>query len=223
MATYIYTRVSTADQVEGTSLDEQERKCMGAAMMAGHEIAATYTDAGISGSIALRDRPEGGKLSEALQPGDTVITSKIDRLFRNAADALATSEAWKAQDISLVVAEFGADPVTDNGTSKLLFGILSMVAEFERGIIRERLASGREAKRASGGHIGGAAPFGYKVIGEGKGAMLEPIEDQQETVAIARDLVKGGMSIRKAVALIKEMGRECPSHVTMSKCLKRLN
>lgn len=221
MAVYIYTRVSTAEQVEGTSLEEQSRKCQGAAMIAGQDVTATFTDGAISGSVALSDRPEGGKLVAALVAGDTVIVSKIDRLFRSAADALATAEAWKAQGIALVVAEFGADPVTENGTSKLLFGILSMVAEFERGLIRERMADGRKAKKAKGGHIGGTAPFGFEKVGEGKAAMLKADPVQQETIAKARALVEGGMSIRKAVEALRDQGRECPSHVTMTKILRQ--
>lgn len=220
MAVYIYTRVSTLDQAEGTSLPEQERKCRGAAMMAGHDVDSVFTDVGISGSVLLSERPEGGKLTAGLVAGDTVIVAKIDRLFRSAADALATAEAWKAQGVALVVAEFGADPVTENGPSKLLFGILSMMAEFERDLIRERMAAGRSAKKAKGGFIGGAAQFGYRVEGEGKGAMLVPVEAQQRTIRIARDLVADGMSIRKAVAKLREEGHDCPSHVTMSKILK---
>ena len=114
--------------------------------------------------------------------GDTVVCNKIDRLFRSAADALTTVKEWQESGIDLIVVAFGADPVTANGTSKLMMGILSMVAEFERDLIRERMDEGRTAKKAKGGHIGGSAPFGYRKLGEGRGAMLEPVEAEQYAI-----------------------------------------
>lgn len=204
MATYIYTRVSTFDQVEGTSLDEQDRKCRGVAMMQGWDVDAVFSDPGVTGSKELAQRPSGRELVDLLTQGDTVIASKIDRLFRNSADALSTVEAWKKNGINLVIAEFGADPVTENGTSKLLFGILAMVAEFERSLIRERLDSGRAAKREKGGHIGGKTPFGYKKVGEGRDAML--VEDPVEQRAIARikELRASDMSLRATADAVNE-------------------
>lgn len=221
MAVYIYTRVSTLDQAEGTSLPEQARKCQGAAMMGGHDVAATFTDAGISGSVALAERPEGGKLVASLKPGDVVIVAKIDRCFRSAADALTTVQAWQAEGISLVVAEFGAEPVNANGTAKLLFGILAMVAEFERGLIRERMAGGRAAKKANGGHIGGSAPFGFRKVGAGKGAMLEPVPAEQAAIADMRVWSQEGQSLRQIAANVKEAHGFTVSHVAVRAALVR--
>jgi DNA invertase Pin-like site-specific DNA recombinase len=217
MATYIYTRVSTVDQIEGTSLEEQERKCRGVAMMQGWEVKELYSDPGISGGVELSARPDGRKLSDRLEAGDIVIASKIDRLFRSSADALSTVEAWKKGGINLVIAEFGADPVTENGTSKLLFGILSMVAEFERGIIKERMQSGRDAKKASGGHVGGARPFGHDVVGEGRGAYLVENEVEQKAIVRIKELRAAGVSLRgSASAANDEFGLKV-SHMVVKR------
>lgn len=72
--------------------------------------------------------------------------AKLDRAFRNAADALATAEQLNAQKIDLIVADMGSEPVIQNGVSRMFFGMLALVAEFERERIRERLADGRGAK-----------------------------------------------------------------------------
>ncbi len=221
MAVYIYTRVSTLDQVEGSSLAEQSRKCQGAAMMAGHEVAATFTDAGISGGVALAERPEGGKLAAMLRPGDVVIVAKIDRCFRSAADALTTVQGWQAEGVSLVVAEFGAEPVNANGTAKLLFGILAMVAEFEKGLIKERMTMGRAAKKAKGGHIGGSAPFGFRKVGQGKGAMLEPIPAEQAAIADMRDWQAEGLSLRTIAGKVQEVHGLTLSHLSVRAALAR--
>ncbi len=221
MAVYGVTRVSTADQVEGTSLDEQRRKIHAIATVADLTVDHVFEDRGISGSVPLGKRPEGSKLFEVLQPGDTVIAYKIDRLFRNAADALATVQDWRDRGIDLIIAAFGADPVTANGVSKLLFGILAMTAEFERETIRERLAEGREAKRAMGGHIGGSAPFGYETVGEGRGAMLVPVPDQQDAIDRMVELRAAGKSFRAiAEAILDETGHKL-SHVSVKTALLR--
>ena len=75
-----------------------------------------------------------------------IITPKLDRRFRSAADALGTLEELKRPGHGLVMIDLGGD-VTGNGISKLVFTILSAVAENERDRIRERI---REVKR----HLG---------------------------------------------------------------------
>ena len=123
---------------------------------------ALIEEPGVSGTKPLAARPEGGPLLARLQKGDALIVAKLDRAFRNAADALATAEQLKARKVDLIVADMGSEPVTQNGVSRM-FGMLALVAEFERERTRERLADGRGAKRAVGGHIGGSAPFGGEV------------------------------------------------------------
>jgi putative DNA-invertase from lambdoid prophage Rac len=58
-------------------------------------VAEFFTEAGVSGSVPLADRAEGRRLLAALQPGDVVITAKLDRAFRSAADALGTLEQFR--------------------------------------------------------------------------------------------------------------------------------
>jgi len=92
---------------------------------------------------------------ETVEKDDVIITAKLDRAFRNAADALATLEELKDLGVGLHMIDLGGD-VCGNGISKLIFTILSAVAENERDRIRERI---RDVKRhlASQGVYGGAA------------------------------------------------------------------
>lgn len=202
-------------------MDEQRTKTRGAAMMNGTEIAHEFVDGGISGAVPLSERPEGSKLVEALSPGDLVIAHKIDRLFRSASDALVTAEEWKKQGVSLIIADFGADPVTENGTSKLLFGILSMVSEFERSLLKQRVGEGRAAKVAKGGHIGGSTPFGFEKIGEGRGAMLEPIPQEQEAIDLMVEMKAQGASLRAISEKVLEATGFKVSHVAVKNALSR--
>ncbi|WP_262416253.1 recombinase family protein, partial [Pseudomonas fluorescens] len=125
------------------SLDTQRQQITGYAMIKGWQVDEFFVEGGVSGSVPLADRPEGLRLLAALQAGDIVITARLDRAFRSAADALGTLEQLKEDKIGLHMIDLGGD-VTGNGISKLVFTILSAVAENVRDGIRERV---REAKR----------------------------------------------------------------------------
>lgn len=183
----IYRRVSTLEQAADgtTSMAQQERKCRGVAMARGAKQfdVVDYSDPGVSGAIPLRSRPAGGRLFADVASGDIIVASKLDRLFRSASDALVSVEDLQKRGVGVILADIGLDPVTANGTAKLFFSILSTFAEFERGRIAERMEEGRRAKRERNGHQGGDAPYGFKVVGSGRAAMLEPVPEEQAVIA----------------------------------------
>lgn len=208
MATYGYARVSTVEQADGTSLAEQERKIRAIAEFRGERVKAVFCDAGVSGSKALEDRPEGAKLVAALKPGDVLICAKLDRAFRDAADALTKVKAWKAKKIRLILCDIGTDPVTENGVSKLFFTILAGFAEWERERILERVNEGRRAKAQKGGFIGGSAPFGFRVVGQGRDARLEADPATYPAFGTIYDCADAGLSLRKISELV-ELKHNC--------------
>lgn len=187
-----YARVSTIEQAaEGTtSLREQEHKNRAIATLrqVGAYDFCQYVDKGVSGSIPLGDRPAGKDMLAAAKKNDVIVATKMDRLFRSATDALQTAEKLKKRGIDLILADMSTDPVTGNGVGKLFFGMLALVAEFERERIAERMQQGREGKRENGGHIGGQPPYGYTVQGSGREAKLIPDREEQDVIAFARDI-----------------------------------
>jgi DNA invertase Pin-like site-specific DNA recombinase len=212
MATFGYARVSTVEQANGSSLAEQERKIKGLAMMRGDEIAEVFIDAGVSGSVDLEQRPQGAQLVGKLQRGDTLIVAKLDRAFRDAADALVKVKQWKAAGVSLILADMGNESVTENGHSQLFFTILAGFAEWEKTRILERTDSGRKAKKAAGGHIGGSTPFGFDKLGEGKDARLVPNAKQQAALKTIREARAAGCSLRATVDLVQQAHGEKVSY-----------
>ena len=143
---YGYARLQ-AD--EGESLDVQQRVLVGYATMQGLTIDRMFVERGVSGSKPLGERPEGAALLAVLQSGDTVITPKLDRMFRSALDALNVLGKLKATGVSLHMIDLGGD-TTGNGVSKLVFTILSAVAEAERDRTRERVAEVKRDQRQRG-------------------------------------------------------------------------
>ena len=128
-----------------------------------------------------------------MKSGDVVCAAKLDRLFRSASDALNTVEAFQKKGIKVILADISSEPVTENGVAKLFFTILSAVAEFEWTRIEERTSSGRAAKKAQfngTGLAGGPPPRGYRRVGLGREARLEPDENEQKLVAEVRELAK---------------------------------
>jgi putative DNA-invertase from lambdoid prophage Rac len=182
---FSYARVSTDDQNRDgrTSIEDQERRTRGIAMMLGDMDPMLIRDIGVSGSVALSERPAGGDMFRDLRSGDVLIASKMDRMFRSAADALQTVEDLNRRGVKVILSDMGTEPVTDGGPGKLFFTMLAAVAEFERWRIKERTTDGQRGKKARGGHIGGEAPYGWRKVGAGRDAMLERNEDEQDVIA----------------------------------------
>jgi DNA invertase Pin-like site-specific DNA recombinase len=130
--------------------------------MRGFELADLFVDAAVSGSVPIEDRPEGARMLARLKPGDQVITVKLDRMFRSARDALNTLDSLKKRGVSLHMLDMGGD-VTGNGVSRLMFTILSAVAEMERDRASERMRDAKAELRRQGRYAGGNVPFGWRV------------------------------------------------------------
>src|ERR1700730_17287331 len=193
MAVYGYVRVSTDRQAdEGESLGTQRRMIEGYAMMNGLRPDTIFVERGISGSKPLGERPEGARLLAALKSADVVITSKLDRMFRSALDALDVLGRLKERGVSLHMIDLGGD-VTGNGVSKLVFTILSAVAEAEGDRIRERIRDVKADQRKRERYLGGIVPFGWRVGREGE--WLELPTEQAATRRIM-DLHRQGLSWR---------------------------
>ncbi len=150
----------------------------------------------------------------ALKAGDVVITPKLDRMFRSASDALRVLEDLKRRKVSLVLLDLGGD-VTGDGIARLVFTILSAVAQFERERIGERIAEMKAHLKEHGRYLGGARPFGYRVSKDGT---LEPDATEQKAIATMRGLKKRGLSLRAIAERVQEKGFSL-SHVGVQRVL----
>jgi putative DNA-invertase from lambdoid prophage Rac len=212
---YGYGRVSTTEQ--GTSIAAvQPAQIEGYAAALGPRLSRLYTDEGVSGAVPLAERPAGAALLSVLQKGDAVIATKLDRMFRSAHDAISTLEALKKRGVSLHLIDLGGD-VTGNGIARLLFTILSGVAEMERERIGERIRDAKAAQRRAGRHLGGRRPFGFDIDDDGQ---LTPNAAEQATVRDILALRQEGKSLRAIAAAVKARGVTA-SHESIRQVLKR--
>jgi DNA invertase Pin-like site-specific DNA recombinase len=194
MTTYAYMRVSTVEQAEGTSLDDQKRQCKGLAMTHNLTIEGFLNDPGVSGAELFFDRM--ARHGVKLKSGDVVIVSKLDRFSRDAADALHTIKQMSQMGVRLIIN--GNGDVTDetNVSGRLILEVMAVFSGHERRVIKARQKDGQAAKRAKGGHIGGSAPFGYRVEGRGHGARLVEVPSEQQAIVKAKGLRDAGLSYR---------------------------
>ena len=135
-----YARVSTQDQ----KLDLQLK----ALRNAGCEKTFREKVSGFT-----RQRPEFQRMLDQIRLGDIIIVWKLDRLARSTRDLLNTIDTineagGKFQSIS----EPWANTTTHAG--KMIMTIFAGIAEFERGLIRERTGAGRAAAKQRGVQFG---------------------------------------------------------------------
>ena len=172
---YIYTRVSTAAQTEGYSLDAQQKRLKDFAEYKGLEIAGEYCDAGKSGH-SIKGRPAFMEMMDDITSGKDdisfVLVFKLSRFGRNAADVLKSMQTLMDYDIDLICVEDSIDSSTQGG--RLTLAILSAVSEIERENIRIQFMSGKMQKVLQGGWAGGPIPYGYRSR-EGE-LVIEPSE-----------------------------------------------
>ena len=102
---YIYTRVSTAVQVDGYSLDAQKSRMKAYAEFNDFEIVGEYEDAGKSGK-SIEGRLEFNRMMEDIKSGKDgvsyVLVFKLSRFGRNAADVLSTLQVMQDFDVNLI-------------------------------------------------------------------------------------------------------------------------
>ena len=181
---YMYTRVSTALQVDGYSLDAQKSRMRMFAEYNNYEIVGEYEDAGKSGK-SIEGRPAFSQMirdiTEGKNPVSYVLVFKLSRFGRNAADVLSTLQTMQDFGVNLICVEDGIDSSKDAG--KLIISVLSAVAEIERDNIKIQTMEGRLQKAREGKWNGGFAPYGYSL----DNGVLHIEEDEAAIIRIIFD------------------------------------
>lgn len=161
---YIYTRVSTAMQIDGYSLDTQKSRMRAFAEFNDYKIVGEYEDAGKSGK-SVEGRIQFNQMMEDIKSNKDgvsyVLVFKLSRFGRNAADVLSTLQVMQNFGVNLICVEDGIDSSKDAG--RLMISVLSAVAEIERENIRVQTMEGRIQKARAGKWNGGFAPYGYSL------------------------------------------------------------
>ena len=153
MKTYGYARVSTIRQIAGNSLEEQESVLSGRGCQ--QIVVEQYTG-------KTTDRPKLKELISILQPGDTLIVTKLDRLARTVREGSELIQELISKDITVIIDNMGT--ISNKPMDKLMLNVLLAFAEFERDMIVERTQSGKAIAKTKAGFREGRPPTPQKKL-----------------------------------------------------------
>ena len=180
----LYARVSTDKQ----STENQLTELRDAAKRMGWEVVEEFVDHGISGAKSRKDRPKLDAMLKGVSRKDFDIVAawSVDRLGRSLIDLVGLLQELHSMGVDLYLHQQGINTTTPAG--KALFGMMGVFAEFERGMIQERVRSGLARAKKHGTKSG-------KAIGRPA--------TSAETEASIRELRAQGMGMLKIARELK--------------------
>lgn len=150
---YGYARVSSQTQLKGNSIEEQISTLT--ANGATKVVSEQYTGKTTS-------RPKLQNLIATLQPGDTLMVTKLDRLARNVTEGIELIKNLFQKNVKVHVLNIGLLENTSMGNFFII--TLLAVAELERSMIIERTQAGKAIARTRDGFREGRPPIQQEKI-----------------------------------------------------------
>lgn len=195
-----YERVSSEDQKRRETIKTQTQE-IARRLEADPtvELVNRYVDDGVSGMVPMAKRPAGARVyaDAALGLFDTLWVYSVDRLGRGWVDPEVVWEDLERLGVSIY-------SVSEDVSERLVYHIMAGLAAKKRADFLRASAAGMRRAVEEGRYVGGIAPYGYRVQGEGHRALLVP----DDTV------VWGDMSAVSVVCWIYELlgtnGWSCP-------------
>lgn len=188
-----YLRVSSEEQArEGVSLAAQDERVRAYCVAAGLELVAVIRDEAVSGGKPLAERRGGIDLVRlvARREAHHVVALKLDRLFRDAVDALNQTAAWDKAGVALHLVDLGGNAInTKTAAGRMFLTMLAAFAEMERNLVGERTAVALAHKKARR-EAYGPTPYGFDRVGD----RLVPNKGEQSVLRRMEKLRARGLS-----------------------------
>jgi site-specific DNA recombinase len=203
--TIAYLRVSTEKQAsQGVSLAAQEEKANQYAALYDLDLVDVIIDRGQSAKDL--NRPGLTKALAALKNGeaDALLVVKLDRLTRSTKHLGQLLDEYFSPDKGAQLISVGDEVNTRTAAGRLVLNVLMSVSQWEREAIGERTSAAMAHKKMNGEYTGGRAPYGWSVGTDGS---LVAIDDEQQTIRLAKQLREEGKSLRKVGEFLSESGR----------------
>lgn len=157
----IYCRVSTKDQIKGTSLDEQEAICLDFARRFKMNVVKIYKED--ASAMKAMQREKFNSMVKDMQNGEAevIVCAMSDRLSRNGGDAYVIQELIEDDNVIVAVAMDNVilqNPLNPN--DMLLFGVKNLISNYEVQLLKQRCKAGILAKHLLGFRPT-RVPYGY--------------------------------------------------------------
>ncbi|WP_422393093.1 hypothetical protein MTBGP_11130 [Moorella thermoacetica] len=163
----IYCRVSSEDQAERGTIENQIEFATKYCDLHQLDIAGWYKDDGVTGTLPMEKRPAGRQLLKDAKAGkfDLLLIYRLDRLGRSARVIL--NAVYELEQYGVKIRSMTEPFDTGDPNGRFLLTILAGVADLERETILERMWYGANRAARAGKWLGGIVPYGYRVNEEG--------------------------------------------------------
>ena len=202
----IYTRVSSDEQVNGTSLDFQEEQCRKYCADKDVEVLTVFREEGASAKST--DRAEFLRAIEYCRKNKgnvgAFVVAKVDRFARNTEDHFRVRKQLLEYGVTLhsVSEPIGQDPV-----GKLIETILAGTSDFDNAIRRQRCSDGMSA-RVDGGIYPWHPPVGYACQNAKKQGLKKSVPDEPHKITfpiIQRGLQEMAAGLHNKIGLARRL------------------
>ena len=138
------------------------------------------------------DRERGKLLLEAMNPGDVLLCSRLERIASSSQEVQMLVNLFSQRQIALHVVELGGD-ITDPELTVSVSRAVAIFAALEKRKSAERIKGVKQRQKQQGRYLGGSRPFGYMIHDNGR-----LIENPMEQKVLKRifELKKEGKSLR---------------------------
>jgi DNA invertase Pin-like site-specific DNA recombinase len=180
MTIYGYARVSTTDQ--DVTIQQEALKAAGCNVVRSEKVSGT----------SRHGREELERMLDFVQPGDTLMVTRVDRLARSIGDLQDIVRQLKAKGVALKATEQPID--TGTAAGKAFLDMLGVFAEFETNLRKERQMEGIAKAKAEGVYKGRKRSIDPARVQGLKSEGMKPRE-------IAKHLGIGRASVYRALGL----------------------
>lgn len=222
----VYVRVSTSQQIDGASLDNQEERCQEWALRHGILIKRTFREEGVSAKTA--NRPELKKMLDFLRENgkdiDYLIIYEVDRLARNTEDFFAITAELNKQKIQL---KDPSSSLEGSKSDKLIRYIKAIAAELDNDVKSERVTDNMK-RHANDGYRMAKAPYGLENARDllGKSILIKSPVIGDKLARLLNEFSTDTITIKELIKMANEMGLVRPNgkpmnHSFMGKILRK--
>ena len=214
----VYERVSTeAQSSSGLGLKSQRDMCRGYARSNNLRIRKYYTDAGISGTKGVDQRPALSQMLSELKPGTVVLVAKRDRISRDTFLSLWVEKECKK--VHAVIESASGEGNGDSPADEMMRRIVDAFSEYERNLISQRTknALAKSKKRL------GRVPYGFKKDSSGRVIKDAETYGNYERILELRSEGLGWSQICKMIngaGIKSQRGKDWSPSVVMRLCLR---
>ena len=158
----------------------------------GWYMTQTITETNCRWNQEFVDRERGKLLLEAMNPGDALLCSRLERIASSSQEVQMLVNLFSQKQIALHVVELGGD-ITDPELTVSVSRAVAIFAALEKRKSAERIKGVKQRQKQQGRYLGGSRPFGYMIHDNGR-----LIENPMEQKVLKRifELKKEGKSLR---------------------------